>query len=83
MPIYEYACESCDEEFEELVLKDDHVTRCPSCDSEDVERLLSMPTVHSERTHELALQDAKEREAKRGRERVRAQREYEEKHEGH
>jgi len=43
MPIYEFHCKSCGEEFEELVLKRDDTSdvQCPSCESADVERLQS------------------------------------------
>jgi putative FmdB family regulatory protein len=45
VPIYEFVCESCDHEFEELVgahvgLRESEV-RCPECGSEAVERRLS------------------------------------------
>ena len=42
MPIYEYACERCDEEFEvEQRITDDPLKRCPSCRSPKVKRLIS------------------------------------------
>ena len=41
MPIYEYRCEPCAEEFEELVRGPDAPVACPSCGSADVDRLLS------------------------------------------
>jgi len=40
MPIYEYVCEACRHPFEELVRGDERV-RCPSCDSERVEKRFS------------------------------------------
>jgi putative FmdB family regulatory protein len=40
MPIYEYECRTCHEEFEVLVLKGT-VPACPSCKGQDLERLLS------------------------------------------
>jgi putative FmdB family regulatory protein len=40
MPIYEYECRSCRLEFELIVLKDT-VVACPSCQGQDLERLLS------------------------------------------
>ena len=40
MPIYEYACRACHQEFELIVLKDT-VIACPSCQGQDLERLLS------------------------------------------
>jgi putative FmdB family regulatory protein len=42
MPLYEYACQDCTHEFETLVQGDEKV-HCPKCDSEHLERLLSVP----------------------------------------
>lgn len=43
MPIYEFKCLECDECFELLVMntKDDVELKCPSCHSENFERILS------------------------------------------
>ena len=40
MPIFEYECRSCHQEFELIVLKDT-VPACPSCQGKDLEKLLS------------------------------------------
>ena len=40
MPIFEYICRKCKEEFEALVQGSGEVT-CPSCESGDLERKLS------------------------------------------
>jgi len=79
MPIYEYACRGCGKQFEVLVRKGD-TPACPSCASQDLEKLLSEIAVKSDNTHALALKAAKRRDAKRGAEHARAQREYELKH---
>ena len=44
MPLYEYKCKECEEEFEALVsFKDaDSGIKCPRCDSEKTDRLLSV-----------------------------------------
>ena len=76
MPVYEYRCNKCKTEFETLV-RGQKVPSCPACSSEDLERLLSIPTVSSEGTRQLALKAAKARDNKQGHERVAAQREYE------
>ncbi len=76
MPIYEYSCGVCSEHFELLVLKGGP-DPCPACGSTDLERLLSMPRVHSASRKERSLAAAKRRDKKLGSERVRAQREYE------
>ena len=41
MPIYEYKCSRCNEEFECLVLGSKDEVSCPSCNGTDVNRLLS------------------------------------------
>jgi putative FmdB family regulatory protein len=40
MPIYEYECRGCGEQFELLILKGT-VAACPACKSEDIEQLIS------------------------------------------
>jgi putative FmdB family regulatory protein len=41
MPIYEYACRSCEHQFEELVSSYGTLVACPQCTSGDVSQLLS------------------------------------------
>lgn len=41
MPIYEYLCGNCDNEFEYLVLGSDEPQNCPACDSAEVCRQMS------------------------------------------
>jgi putative FmdB family regulatory protein len=41
VPIYDFACVTCDEKFEELVRSDAPPPACPSCGNEETERLLS------------------------------------------
>ncbi|MBI9076762.1 MAG: zinc ribbon domain-containing protein [Desulfatibacillum sp.] len=40
MPIYEFHCNKCDKNFEQLLMGSDKPA-CPKCSSEDVGRLLS------------------------------------------
>lgn len=49
MPIYDYKCRACGTQFEELV-KLGQTPNCPSCDSNDLEKLLSLPAVSTEKT---------------------------------
>jgi putative FmdB family regulatory protein len=42
MPIYEYRCRECDNDFEALVSASAPQAQCPSCGSEDLTRELSM-----------------------------------------
>ncbi len=42
MPIYEYACEKCESEFElEQRITDDPIKSCPRCKSRKIKRLIS------------------------------------------
>jgi putative FmdB family regulatory protein len=47
MPIYEYACRSCDHRFEELVSSYGTLVACPQCTSGEVEKLLSAFTART------------------------------------
>lgn len=79
MPIYEYACRECDNRFD-LLVRGKETAACPSCMSQDLERLLSLPTVKSESTHALAMAAAKKRDNKQAAENIRKQSEYEAAH---
>ncbi|MEO6876887.1 MAG: zinc ribbon domain-containing protein [Gemmatimonadaceae bacterium] len=76
MPIYEYSCRACSNQFEALV-RGSKVPLCPKCESADLERLLSLPTVKSEATHELGMRAAKRRDHTQAVDQARAQRSYE------
>jgi putative FmdB family regulatory protein len=41
MPVFEFACENCDQEFEELVLRRNEVIQCPACGSQKAKKLMS------------------------------------------
>jgi putative FmdB family regulatory protein len=45
MPLYEYACPTCRANFELLIRASD-VAACPTCGSERVAKLLSVPAAH-------------------------------------
>jgi putative FmdB family regulatory protein len=47
MPIFEYECRKCGEEFELLILGSS-VAACPACQSQDLEQLLSGFAVSSD-----------------------------------
>jgi len=82
VPLYEYACQECGEEFEALVLKG-ITPSCPSCGSEELERLLSLPAVQSSGTREKAMRAAKKRDAAQAEDRMHARLKYEESHDRH
>jgi putative FmdB family regulatory protein len=46
MPIYEFYCDQCEVQFEELV-RNGEKPRCPECSTNDIRRLLSSFAVHS------------------------------------
>jgi putative FmdB family regulatory protein len=41
LPIYEFKCQKCGSEFEELVFGSSEDVACPKCESSAVERLMS------------------------------------------
>lgn len=41
MPIYEYKCNKCKNEFECLVFRSDETVCCPKCNDDCVDRLMS------------------------------------------
>lgn len=41
MPIYEYICRKCGDDFEELVFSQEALPPCPQCGSTEVEKLMS------------------------------------------
>lgn len=61
MPIYEYQCRRCGNEFELLVLKGSATPACTECKSEDIEQLLSGFAVSSEGISQARLKAARRR----------------------
>jgi putative FmdB family regulatory protein len=57
MPIFEYSCDACHHEFETLVRTGD-TPACPKCAATALTKLLSLPAIKSESTHNLALRAA-------------------------
>jgi len=55
MPLYEYTCRGCSHTFEALV-RDSKTPVCPSCQSADVERLVSLFAVSSDSTRKANLE---------------------------
>jgi putative FmdB family regulatory protein len=47
MPIYEYTCSGCDQEFEaDQRITEDPIQSCPHCSSKKVKRLISKTSFH-------------------------------------
>lgn len=82
MPIYEYSCQKCDNDFEELV-RGEEVPVCPSCGTENIERRMSLPRVHSQSTKDLSMRAAKKRDAGQAKDRMHDRLHYEESHDRH
>ena len=61
MPIFEYRCSACADEFEHLVLNSSPDPQCPSCGSQDIEKLMSMSSVSSESSRQRATRDVRAR----------------------
>ena len=60
MPLYDYKCRACGHTFEALVRSSDtSAPACPSCQSQDLEQLLSMFAVSSEGTRGASLATAR------------------------
>jgi putative FmdB family regulatory protein len=77
MPLYEYKCCGCGHAFEVLVRPSDtDAPACPSCQSQDLERLLSMFAASSDGTRSLALKDGRQRGMKIKQEKDQAHIEY-------
>ncbi len=61
MPIFEYRCSVCGDEFELLVLNSSPVAECASCGSQDLEKLMSMSSMSSEQVRSRATRDIRAR----------------------
>jgi putative FmdB family regulatory protein len=79
MPIFEYKCRGCGNEFEALVRKSD-TPECPSCKGTELDRLLSLPALKTESTKARGLKAARKRDKAQGTERTQEQLKYERSH---
>lgn len=83
MPLFEYECRQCGNQFEKLVRPGDDVPSCSACGSVELEKLLSNVAMSSEGTRESNLAKARKRAKIANRDKEIAQFEYEEKHRHH
>jgi putative FmdB family regulatory protein len=54
MPLYEYVCRSCGEEFE-LLIRNGEAPACPACQRTDVQKHFSVPAAHSAASQSLPM----------------------------
>jgi putative FmdB family regulatory protein len=83
MPIYDFQCRACGEEFEALVRPQDPAAACPSCRSADVEKLLSGFAMKTAEKSAANAADARKRQVHANKDKIVADEEYRKKHEGH
>ena len=83
MPIYDFRCRVCGNEFEGLSRPQDPPVVCPSCKSADLEKLLSGFAVSSAEKTAAAARDSRKRQVRANKDKVIADEEYRKKHEGH
>jgi putative FmdB family regulatory protein len=57
MPIYEYVCDDCREEFE-VLLRGQEQPACPSCGGQHLEKQWSVPAAHAGRSQDLPICNA-------------------------
>jgi putative FmdB family regulatory protein len=57
MPLYEFTCQSCRDEFE-LLVRGKETLECPKCGSETIEKQFSVVAAHSGSSRELPVCDA-------------------------
>jgi len=79
MPIFEYACRSCQHRFEAIVRAND-VPRCPSCGGGDLEKLISSFAVDSPTSRGLSMAAIRKKNAGITKEKVWEDANYERKH---
>ena len=63
MPIYEFECLGCRARFEELVRRaiDLPEVRCPACDGDEIQRLMSAPAMGGSGEHSQGSSAAQNR----------------------
>ena len=63
MPVFEYKCRDCGHQFEYLVLHSSPALKCPSCQKQDLEQLISLCAISSEATRQANLSAAQAKSA--------------------
>jgi putative FmdB family regulatory protein len=75
VPIFDYKCEDCGEQFEALVLRNSPPAECPACHSRKLEQQISMFAVDSENTREFNMKAARQKGEKIRKEKAHAEHE--------
>lgn len=83
MPIYDFRCRSCGNEFEGLTRPQDPPVTCPSCKSADLEKLLSGFAVSTAEKSAAAALGSRKRQVRANKDKLIADEEYRKEHEGH
>ena len=84
MPMYDFHCRTCGNEFEALVRpQDQEPTRCAACQSVDLERQLGSFAVSTREKTAAAAKQSRQRQVKANKEKLVADEEYRKEHEGH
>jgi len=83
MPIYDFQCRACGNEFEGLVRPQDPPVTCPSCKSADLERLLSGFALHTDERRAAAVKASRKQQVAKNKDKLVAEEEYRKEHEGH
>lgn len=76
VPIFDFKCRSCGHRFEQLV-RHDVTPACPACQGVELEQLVSLPAVSTEKTRQRSRAVARTAAGKLRREKQHAQAEYE------
>jgi putative FmdB family regulatory protein len=83
MPIFDFRCRNCGNEFEGLTRPQDPPLTCPSCKSGDLEKLLSAFAVSSSDIRAANALDSRKRQVRANKDKIVADEEYRKEHEGH
>jgi putative FmdB family regulatory protein len=83
MPIHDFRCRQCGKEFEGLSRPQDPAVTCPSCKSDDLEKLLSGFAVNSADKRAASALDSRKRQIRANKDKIVADEEYRKEHEGH